>query len=68
MEVECLGACVNAPMILIDKDPYEDLDGPKTAAVIEAIRRGEQPKPGPQIVRHTSEPLGGATTLKEVGS
>jgi NADH-quinone oxidoreductase subunit E len=68
MEVECLGACVNAPMILIDKDPYEDLDGPKTAAVIEAIRRGEQPKPGPQIVRHTSEPIGGATTLKEVGS
>jgi NADH-quinone oxidoreductase subunit E len=68
MEVECLGACVNAPMILIDKDPYEDLDGPKTAAVIEAIRRGDQPKPGPQIVRHTSEPVGGATTLKEVRS
>jgi NADH-quinone oxidoreductase subunit E len=68
MEVECLGACVNAPMILIDKDPYEDLDGPKTAHVIEAIRRGEQPKPGPQIVRHTSEPVGGATTLKEVRS
>jgi len=68
MEVECLGACVNAPMILIDKDPYEDLDGPKTAHVIEAIRRGEQPKPGPQIVRHTSEPIGGATTLKEARS
>jgi NADH-quinone oxidoreductase subunit E len=65
MEVECLGACVNAPMILIDKDPYEDLDGEKTSALIEAIRRGEQPKTGSQIGRHSSEPIGGATTLKE---
>jgi len=65
MEAECLGACVNAPMILIDKDPYEDLDGPKTEAIIEAIRRGETPKTGPQTGRHSSEPEGGATTLKE---
>ena len=65
MEVECLGACVNAPMILIDKDPYEDLDGAKTGEIIEALRRGEQPKTGPQIDRHSSEPLGGATTLRE---
>jgi len=65
MEVECLGACVNAPMILIDKDPYEDLDGAKTGQLIEAIRRGEQPKTGSQIGRHSSEPIGGATTLKE---
>jgi NADH-quinone oxidoreductase subunit E len=65
MEVECLGACVNAPMILIDKDPYEDLDGAKTGELIEAIRRGEQPKTGSQIGRHTSEPIGGATTLQE---
>jgi len=65
MEVECLGACVNAPMILIDKDPYEDLDGEKTGALIEAIRRGEQAKTGSQIGRHSSEPVGGATTLKE---
>jgi NADH-quinone oxidoreductase subunit E len=68
MEAECLGACVNAPMILIDKDPYEDLDGPKTEAIIEAVRRGETPKPGPQNGRHSSEPEGGATTLKEVSS
>jgi NADH-quinone oxidoreductase subunit E len=64
-EVECLGGCVNAPMILIDKDPYEDLTGEKTGEIIEAIRRGETPKTGSQIGRHSSEPLGGPTTLKE---
>lgn len=66
MEVECLGACVNAPMLQIGKDFYEDLDGPKTEALIEAIRRGESPTPGPQGGRHSSEPEGGPTTLKEV--
>jgi NADH-quinone oxidoreductase subunit E len=65
MEVECLGACVNAPMLQIGKDFYEDLDGPKTERLIEALRRGEQPKPGSQSGRHTSEPAGGATTLNE---
>lgn len=65
MEAECLGACVNAPMILIDKDPYEDLDGPKTESLIDAIRKGQQPKPGPQNGRRSSEPEGGRTTLKE---
>ena len=65
MEAECLGACVNAPMILIDKDPYEDLDGPKTEALIEAMRKGQQPKVGPQNSRRSSEPEGGATTLTE---
>ena len=64
-EVECLGACVNAPMLQIGKDFYEDLDGPKTQALLEAIRRGASPKPGPQSGRHTSEPIGGRTTLKE---
>jgi NADH-quinone oxidoreductase subunit E len=68
MEVECLGACVNAPMLQIGKDFYEDLDGPKTEALLEAIRRGETPKPGPQNGRHSSEPEGGLTTLKEVQS
>jgi NADH-quinone oxidoreductase subunit E len=62
-EMECLGACVNAPMILIDKDPYEDLTGESTAEIIEALRRGEAPKTGSQIGRHSSEPVGGATTL-----
>jgi NADH-quinone oxidoreductase subunit E len=64
-EVECLGACVNAPMIAIGKDTYEDLDGEKTGEIIEALRRGEKPKTGSQIGRHSSEPIGGATTLKE---
>jgi len=64
-EVECLGACVNAPMMLIDKDTYEDLDGAKTGEIIEAIRRGDKPKTGSQIGRKSSEPLGGPTTLKE---
>ncbi|MDE2184762.1 MAG: NADH-quinone oxidoreductase subunit NuoE [Alphaproteobacteria bacterium] len=63
MEVECLGACVNAPMILIDDDPYEDLDEQKTGEIIEAVRRGEQPKTGSQIGRRSSEPIGGPTTL-----
>lgn len=62
-EVECLGACVNAPMILIDKDPYEDLTGEKTAEIIEALRRGESPQTGSQTGRHSSEPEGGPTTL-----
>jgi NADH-quinone oxidoreductase subunit E len=65
VEMECLGACVNAPMILIDKDPYEDLDGAKMAGLLETIRRGEWPKPGPQNGRHTSEPEGGRTTLTD---
>ena len=68
IEMECLGACVNAPMIIIDKDPYEDLDGTKTENILNAIRRGETPKPGPQVARRSSEPEGGATTLKEVQS
>src|SRR5580692_12576016 len=58
VEMECLGACVNAPMLLIDKDPYEDLDGNKTEALLAAVRRGEWPKPGPQNGRRSSEPEG----------
>jgi NADH-quinone oxidoreductase subunit E len=65
VEMECLGACVNAPMILIDKDPFEDLDEPKMEGILETIRRGEWPKPGPQNGRHSSEPEGGATTLTD---
>jgi NADH-quinone oxidoreductase subunit E len=63
-EVECLGACVNAPMLQIDRDYYEDLDGPKTEAILNGLRRGDTPKPGPQNGRHSSEPIGGATTLR----
>jgi len=66
MEVECLGACVNAPMLQIGKDFYEDLDGPTTEKILEAFRRGDTPKPGPQNGRRvSSEPEGGATTLTD---
>lgn len=65
MEVECLGACVNAPVMQIGKDYYEDLDGQKTEAILSALRRGEQPKPGPQADRRSSEPLGGPLTLTD---
>ena len=63
-EVECLGACVNAPVVQINDDFYEDLDAASTKRVLEAFRRGETPKPGPQINRQTSAPEGGPTTLK----
>jgi NADH-quinone oxidoreductase subunit E len=65
MEVECLGACVNAPMLQIDKDFYEDLDGPVAEKLLEDVRAGRAVKPGPQNARRSSEPLGGATTLTE---
>ncbi|MGH6889524.1 MAG: NADH-quinone oxidoreductase subunit NuoE [Rhizomicrobium sp.] len=65
MEVECLGACVNAPVMQIARDFYEDLDRSKTTAILEALRRGERPSPGSQIGRHSSEPVGGPTTLTD---
>src|SRR5665213_494414 len=65
MEVECLGACVNAPMLQIGKDFYEDLDGAKPEASIEDLRAGRPIKPGPQDARFSSEPAGGATTLTD---
>ena len=62
-EVECLGACVNAPMMQIGDDFYEDLTSESTGAVLEALKRGEAPKPGPQCDRQFSAPEGGPTTL-----
>jgi NADH-quinone oxidoreductase, E subunit len=62
-EVECLGACTNAPMMQINDDYYEDLTPETTAAVLEALKRGETPKPGPQNGRQFSAPEGGPTTL-----
>jgi len=62
-EAECLGACVNAPMMQIGDDYYEDLDAETTKRVLEALKRGEKPKPGPQNGRATSEPIGGRQTL-----
>jgi NADH-quinone oxidoreductase subunit E len=65
MEVECLGACVNAPMLQIGSDFYEDLDGPITEQLIADLRTGKPIKPGPQSSRTSSEPEGGATTLTD---
>lgn len=65
MEVECLGACVNAPMLQIGKDFYEDLDGPKTEQLIADLKAGKPVKPGPANGRHSSEPEGGATSLTD---
>jgi len=66
IEVECLGACVNAPILQVNDDFYEDLDGPATEALIDALRAGSSPPPGSVIGRHGSAPLGGKTTLTEV--
>src|SRR3712207_853015 len=52
-EVECLGACANAPMVQINDDNYEDLTVDSMTAILEALERGETPKPGPQIERET---------------
>jgi NADH-quinone oxidoreductase E subunit len=65
-EVECLGGCVNAPIIQVNDDFYEDLDGASTERLIDTLRRGEQPKPGSVKNRQTSAPEGGATTLKDL--
>jgi len=62
-EVECLGACVNAPMMQIGDDYYEDLTPETTVKVLDAIARGEKPTPGNQSKRLTSSPEGGFTTL-----
>lgn len=65
-EVECLGACANAPMVQINDDNYEDLNYDRTAAVLDALARGERPEPGSTIGRRVSCPEGGPTTLKEM--
>ncbi len=65
-EVECLGACVNAPIMQIDDDYYEDLDAANTVKVLEALQAGRKPEPGSQTGRQTSAPAPGPTTLKQV--
>ena len=64
-EVECMGNCANAPMIQVNDDNYEDLTFETTTAILEALARGEQPKPGPQVDRQFSAPMGGPTTLRD---
>ncbi|MBI1211552.1 MAG: NADH-quinone oxidoreductase subunit NuoE [Alphaproteobacteria bacterium] len=66
MEVECLGACVNAPVVQIGDDYYEDLDGARMESILSDLRAGRQPKAGSQIGRQTSAPEGGPLTLKDV--
>ncbi len=63
-EVECLGACVNAPVVQINDDFFEDLDEASLKRVLDALRRGENPKAGPQVDRMNSAPEGGPTTLR----
>lgn len=65
-EVECAGACVNAPMIQVFADTYEDLTPESLEKVLDAFARGEKPKPGPQNGRHGAEPQGGALTLTDL--
>ena len=63
MEVECLGACVNAPMIQINEDYFEDLDSEKLKKIIEKISNNEKPDPGSYRARLSSEPENMRKTL-----
>ena len=63
IEVECLGACVNAPVVQINDDFYEDLDPPKLEALLDALARGEKPPFGSQTGRQGSAPVGGPQVL-----
>jgi NADH-quinone oxidoreductase subunit E len=65
VEVECLGACVNAPMVQINEDYYEDLTAESFGRILDELAAGRKVKPGPQIDRQLSAPVGGPTTLKE---
>jgi NADH-quinone oxidoreductase E subunit len=62
-EMECLGACVNAPMMQIDDDYYEDLDSVTTEAILDELSAGGTPKTGSQSGRFTCEPAGGLSSL-----
>ena len=66
MEVECLGACVNAPMMQINDDYYEDLDKKKTLEILDKILKGETPKPGSYRGRVNNEPENNRTTLMDL--
>ena len=68
LEVECLGACVNAPMMQIGDDYYEDLDAASTEKVLDALAKGETPTPGSQAGKRVGcQPAGGLTTLTGEG-
>ncbi len=65
-QVECLGACVNAPILQVDDDFYEDMDGKAVEELLAALARGERPTPGSVTGRQTSAPEGGPTTLLSI--
>jgi NADH-quinone oxidoreductase subunit E len=65
VEVECLGACVNAPMVQVGSDYYEDLTAETFEDILDQFAAGQTPKAGPQIDRQLSAPIGGPTTLTD---
>ncbi len=65
-EVECLGACANAPMVQINDDNFEDLTADSMGVILDALASGQTPKAGPQVERQTSAPKGGPTSLKKM--
>lgn len=67
MEVECLGACANAPMIQVNDDFYEDLTPETMNSLLDNLKKGVVPAPGPQNNRQKAAPVTGATTLKKAG-
>lgn len=64
-EVECLGACVNAPMMAVNDDYYEDLTAEDTVEILRDLQAGKSPRPGPRNGRFAAEPCGGLTSLSE---
>ena len=68
VDVECLGACVNAPMVQINDDFYEDLSAARMKEILAMLQRGKQPPVGSQTGRQTSAPATGATTLLDGGT
>jgi len=64
-EVECLGACSNAPMVQMGKDYYEDLTAARFAEILDDLAAGKVPVPGPQNGRYAAEPKSGLTSLTE---
>jgi len=65
VEVECLGACVNAPMVQVGSDYYEDLTTESFGKILDQFAAGKTPKPGPQVDRQLSAPAGGPITLTD---
>ena len=67
-EVECLGACANAPILQVDDDFYEDMDADSVQKLIAELRSGKKPTPGPRVDRLNSAPEGGRKTLLTVAT